>query len=166
MSSSYPFFPPRLLSAASSDLDPYCELQHGSAATGLLDQLNMFLVAHLKSVPESKLPAKIKETFQLMDLDGSGELTAQEVRIFFPSPCTQPDSFRPAPPAHALSLSFTLALALHPNQPTILPPPIPHTHRVPLPVFLCLSSWPHLHPPDACCWFDGHHLPSIRSFKY
>eukprot|EP00802_Teleaulax_amphioxeia_P006925 Tamp_06931.p1 GENE.Tamp_06931~~Tamp_06931.p1 ORF type:complete len:371 (+),score=70.74 Tamp_06931:1125-2237(+) len=50
-----------------------------SAATGLLDQLNMFLVAHLKSVPESKLPAKIKETFQLMDLDGSGELTAQEV---------------------------------------------------------------------------------------
>jgi hypothetical protein len=68
------------------------KMQHGRAATGLLDQLNMFLVAHLKSVPEENLPTKIQETFQLIDIDGSGELNMQEVRTFL-------YSFSPTPPA-------------------------------------------------------------------
>ena len=47
----------------------------------MMEQMNYFLVAHLKSVPLDKLPKKIKETFALIDLDGSGQLTKDEVLL-------------------------------------------------------------------------------------
>jgi hypothetical protein len=53
------------------------------AATNLMDQLNFFLIAHLKSVPLEKLGQKIKETFLRIDLDNSGELTQAEVGAAF-----------------------------------------------------------------------------------
>jgi Ca2+-binding EF-hand superfamily protein len=79
-------------------------MQHGRAATGLLDQLNMFLVAHLKSVPEENLSTKIKETFQVIDIDGSGELNMQEVLTFI-------YSFSPTPPR--LPLLFLVSFNCH-----------------------------------------------------
>ena len=48
-----------------------------------MDQLNFFLVAHLKSVPLEKLGQKIKETFLRIDLDNSGELSKAEVGAAF-----------------------------------------------------------------------------------
>ena len=54
-----------------------------SSATGIMDQLNYFLVAHLKSVPLDKLHKKIRETFATIDLDNSGELNKAEVGAAF-----------------------------------------------------------------------------------
>lgn len=64
------------------------------SATNLMDQLNYFLVAHLKSVPLEKLGQKIKETFLRIDLDNSGELSKAEVGLAFErlgKPLSPPD---------------------------------------------------------------------------
>ncbi len=50
-----------------------------SAASKVTEQLNYFLVAHLKSVPLDKLSNKISQTFAAIDLDGSGEINTYEV---------------------------------------------------------------------------------------
>jgi len=50
-----------------------------SAASKVTEQLNYFLVAHLKSVPLDKLSNKISQTFATIDLDGSGEINTYEV---------------------------------------------------------------------------------------
>ena len=54
-----------------------------TSANGLIDQLNYFLVAHLKAVPPEKLQKRILETFCTFDDDNSGELSKAEVAKAF-----------------------------------------------------------------------------------
>jgi len=105
----------------------------------------MFLVAHLKSVPEENLSTKIKETFQVIDIDGSGELNMQEVRTFL-------YSFSPPPPASpffSLLPLIAIASATEPmSAAASLPPSLPSSPSLSLSLSLTASLSVFATPPS------------------
>ena len=50
------------------------------SANSIMDQLNIFLVGHLRGVSEEMFVHKVEETFRSMDTDGTDEISVQYVK--------------------------------------------------------------------------------------
>jgi len=55
------------------------------SANDIMDQLNIFLVGHLRGVSEEMFVHKVEETFRSMDTDGTDKIFVQYVKCIFAS---------------------------------------------------------------------------------